>query len=216
MFFMIGLPSAFALPAAAPADGLDCPIEMVRREMSNDKGQKKTLLVRDSFVPTARSKRGDVERRDVNFPSPGPVAFNGDQCGTSTFENTDDDSATGCNIDDCNALASGLRGLDQHWELTNGFGGAVKDWLLLAPAGTCQFYIDRSDFFDATTDGKNFVGTSDVADLVADSTANFQKWGTVTYPGGSFQVGSVPPVKGNRGCFPTTWNTPWRIQSNQP
>ncbi|KAF7552000.1 hypothetical protein G7Z17_g4618 [Cylindrodendrum hubeiense] len=197
LFLMVGLPSALALPTALPASDLEGSASTVRREVTNIKGQKRTMLVRDSFVPSAQGKRGDIERRDVSFPSPGPVAFNGNQCGSSSFKQTEDDSATGCNIDDCNDLASGLTGLDRHWELTNGFGGAVKDWVELASVGTCHFYVNRKNFFDATTDGKNFVGTSDVADLVRDSTANFQKWGTVTYPGGSLQVGSVVPVTGN-------------------
>ncbi|KPM43921.1 hypothetical protein AK830_g2633 [Neonectria ditissima] len=186
---------------------------MVIREVTNSEGRAVSLRVHKSLV--ADSKK--TKRADVSFPSAlGPVAFNGNQCGSSSFEATSDDSAQGCNIDDCNDLASGLSGLDRHWELNNGFGGYVKDWVELASAGNCHFYVNRHDFIDATTDGKNFIGTTDVADLVRDSVAKFQKWGTVTYPGGSLQVGSVVPANGHAKCFPNNWDTPWRVQSNQP
>ncbi|KAK7433002.1 hypothetical protein QQZ08_000473 [Neonectria magnoliae] len=149
---------------------------MARREVTNPNGRSISLLVHKSLVDATQIAR----RADV-----------------STFEATSEDSAQACGIDDCNDLASGLRGLSQHWELNNGFGGAVKDWLELASAGNCHFYVNRRDFFDATTDGKNFIGTTDVADLVQDSVARFQKWGTVTYPGGSLQVGTVVPANGH-------------------
>lgn len=177
-FLLAGLPFALALPTNAP---------MASRKVTNPAGQTKKLLVRDTLI-----------KRDVTFPSSlQPVAFNGDQCGDSTFELTGDDSAESPNYDDCNDLVSGLRRLDSHWELNNGYGGQVADWLELASVGTCHFYVDRKNFIEATTDGKNFIGTTDVADLVQDSVSRFQKWGTVTYPGASLQVGTIIPATGN-------------------
>ncbi|KAH6888494.1 hypothetical protein B0T10DRAFT_562067 [Thelonectria olida] len=181
---------------------------MVAREITNPEGQTRTLLIRDF----------SIEERDVEFMSaPTLVPSNGDQCGDSTFELTGDENAKSPNIDDCNDLASGLRGMDQHWELNNWYAIATDpDWLDLVSVGTCHFYINRKNFIDSTTDGKNLIGTADIADLVQDTVSRFQKWGTVTYPGGSLQVGTVIPATGNMGCFPGNWDTPWRIQENQP
>ncbi|KAI5465358.1 hypothetical protein BGZ63DRAFT_419933 [Mariannaea sp. PMI_226] len=201
-FLFAGLPLALALPALAPSGD----VKMVTREAGSE-GQSKPLHVRDSLIT----------KRDVTFPwGRHPVAFNGDQCGDSSFEITDDVNAQPSNIDDCNALSEGLRDLNEHWELNNGFGGTAVRWLELASVGSCHFFVDRSGFLEAVGDANNFIGTTDLSDLVRDSTANFQHWGTVTWGGGSTSVGYVLPVTGNMGCFPNNWNTPWRIQANQP
>ncbi|KAF7561132.1 hypothetical protein G7046_g3012 [Stylonectria norvegica] len=188
------------------------PTEMVNREVIKDKGETVKISMNSNMVASSK-----LSRRDISF-SINPVAFNPDQCGSSSFEATSDSSATGSNIDDCNSLADALGGLNQHWELNNGFGGSfIKNWARLAlTVGTCSFYVNRVDFPDATTDGTVLVGTGDASDIVRSSAANFQHWGIVTYPGGSTQVGSVIPVSGNMGCFPSSYNTPWRVQNSQP
>ncbi|KAK7414838.1 hypothetical protein QQX98_006353 [Neonectria punicea] len=144
---------------------------------------------------------GDAQvskRADVSFAkSLSPFPFHGDQCGQSTFERTDDSDAQLMNIDDCNDLVNGLAGSDRHWELSNRGGGSfINNWLDLTWAGNCHFYVNTKDFLEFTTDGRNYLGTSDVADVVRDAVAQFQQWGTVTYPGGSTQVGTVLPVSG--------------------
>ncbi|KAJ3529642.1 hypothetical protein NM208_g9665 [Fusarium decemcellulare] len=197
------LSTALALPSKAPAS----EPRMALREVTNADGHTIQLAVRDSLVENA-----GVSKRQITFPS---TSFDGNYCGDSSFSATNDDKANGGNIDDCNNLVSGLRGIKEHWELNNGFGGAAASWIQLAAIGTCHFYINRNGFPDATTDGIVLIGTSDVADLVQTATERFTQWGEITFPGGSQQIGWVNPSSGNMECD-YHQDVPWRIQRNNP
>ncbi|KAJ3526419.1 hypothetical protein NM208_g11198 [Fusarium decemcellulare] len=204
---LAGLSSASALPSKVPPANT----KMAVRQVTNSDGQPIQLLVRDSLVENTQ-----VSKRQITFPA---VAFDGNKCGDSSFEitpNVGSDQATlEPNLDDCQNLVSGLRGLDQHWELTNGFGGAAKKWIQLAAVETCHFYVNRKDFIDATTDGKVLIGAEDVADVVQTANEKFQQHGKVTWPGGGTEISYVFASHGNMECLFYT-DVPWKIQRQDP
>ncbi|KAF4468404.1 hypothetical protein FALBO_4709 [Fusarium albosuccineum] len=178
---LAGLSSASALPSKAPP----ADTKMAVREMSNADGQPIQLLVRDSLVENA-----PVSKRQITFPA---VAFDGNKCGDSTFQITPDvccgKATLAPNLDDCQNLVSGLRAIDQHWSLNNGFGGFSKKWIKLAAVDTCHFYVNRKDFVEATTDAAVLIGVEDVADVIESANAKFQSPGKVTWPGGGMDIG---------------------------
>jgi hypothetical protein len=126
-----------------------------------------------SALPT--NSNPNPTKRGIAYPDLGVVAFNGDSCGTSSFQISSDGHGT--NIDDCKGLSAALRSQDRHWPLTNSYGG--NNWINVAKNGNCAFWVDRHDMADPNVSSWIVFGTHDVADIVDNAVNNYQKWGTV-------------------------------------
>jgi hypothetical protein len=186
---LLSVPMAFAAPAPLASGSDVAGDDMVRHAITTRDGRSITLSLHNSLVT------GPKHNRRYDFPANPTLAFNGDNCGDSTFDSSEP-PADFPNIDDCKDIVAGLNGMDRHWELNNGGVSGVPDWVKLVESGTCGFYIYRRWFPDITTTGTVVVGTQDAADLIQTSLDRYSSYSTVSWGSGSIQVSHLIPTHG--------------------